>query len=127
MFHVKHSKENKMAVLSREDFMNAVKEIVGDRTDDAALKFIEDCNDTITDDREQWRAKYEAEVQAKKDLDESWRVKFKERFYSSDTNTQTNTNTNTNKDENEHNNIFDNRSEEQKKAENISVNDLFSE
>lgn len=112
-----------MAVLSHDDFMKSVKAIVGDRTDDEALKFIEDCHDTITDDKEQWKAKFEAKEQELKTLDESWRTKFKERFYSSDTNTQTNTNNNTN----EHNGIFDNRTEEQKKAESLTIDDLFSE
>lgn len=112
-----------MAILSREEFMNSVKSIVGDRTDDEALKFIEDCSDTITDDKEQWRAKFEAKEQELKTLDESWRTKFKERFYSSDTNITTNTNNNNPTLEN----LFDTRSEEQKKAESVSVNDLFSE
>lgn len=112
-----------MAVLTREEFMNAVKSIVGDRTDDEALKFIEDCSDTIADDKEQWRTKYENEVEAKKQLDESWRTKFKERFYASDTNTQPTQPQN----QNEHNNIFDTRSEEQRQAESVSINDLFKE
>lgn len=112
-----------MSVLSHDDFMKSVKAIVGDRTDDEALKFIEDCNDTITDDKEQWREKFEAKEKELKELDDSWRTKYKERFYSSDTNTQTNTNNNTN----EHNNIFDNRSEEQKKAESTTIDDLFKE
>lgn len=110
-----------MSILSREEFMQSVKTIVGDRTDDEALKFIEDCNDTITDDKEQWRAKYEAEVESKKELDESWRTKFKERFYSSDTNITTQT-----QPQPQNNDPFDTRTEEQKQAERVSIDDLFN-
>lgn len=108
-----------MAVLNKEDFMKSVKEILGDRSDDVALKFLEDAQDTITDDKEQWKVKYEAKEQELKELDDSWRAKYKERFYSSDTNTQSNTN--------EHEHIFDNRSDEQKKAESTTIDDLFTE
>ena len=110
-----------MAKLSSEEFMNSVKAIIGDRDDDEALKFIEDCKDTITGEHDDWKAKYDEAVKEKEDLDKSWRAKYKERFYSSDTNiNETNP-----KDNNEHNNILDTRSEEEKKAESITINDLF--
>jgi hypothetical protein len=67
---------------------------------------------------------YEAEVEAKKKLDDEWRTKYKERFYSSDTNINNDNNKdnqdNTNKDPN-----FDTRSDELKKAESITIDDLF--
>lgn len=113
-----------MSKLSPNDFMNAVKNIIGDRTDDDALKFLEDCKDTITEDKNDYKALYEAEIDAKKKLDDEWRAKYKERFYSSDTNINNNDNKynqdNTNKDPN-----FDTRSEELKKAESITIEDLF--
>lgn len=112
-----------MAVLNKEDFMKSVKEILGDRSDDVALKFLEDAQDTITDDQEQWKVKFEEKEEELKELDDSWRTKYKERFYSSDTNTQSNTNNNTN----EHEHIFDNRTDEQKKAESTTIDDLFTE
>lgn len=112
-----------MAKLSTDEFMKSVKELLGDRDDDIALKFLEDCKDTITGEKDDYKEKYEAAVKEKEELDKEWRTKYKERFYSSDTNI----NTNNNKNENEHNNIMDDRSEEQKKAESISINDLFKE
>lgn len=113
-----------MAKLKPEEFMKAVQSIIGDRTDDDALKFLEDCKDTITEDKNDYKTMYEAEVEAKKKLDDEWRTKYKERFYSSDTNINNDNNTNnqdnTNKDPN-----FDTRSEELKKAESITIDDLF--
>lgn len=110
-----------MAKLSSEEFMNSVKAIIGDRDDDEALKFIEDCKDTITGEHNDWKAKYDEAVKEKEDLDKSWRAKYKERFYSSDTNI----NENNPKDNNEHNTILDTRTDEEKKAESITINDLF--
>lgn len=110
-----------MAKLSSEEFMKSVKVIIGDRDDDEAIKFIEDCKDTITGEHDDWKAKYDEVVKEKEDLDKSWRAKYKERFYSSDTNI----NSNNPKDNNEHNDILDTRSDEEKKAESITINDLF--
>lgn len=68
-----------MAVLSKEDFLNLIKERTKDNTDDDTLKFIEDATDTINSlsntDGEDWKAKYE-------DNDKMWRQKYKERFFS---------------------------------------------
>lgn len=110
-----------MAKLNATEFMKSVKAIVGERDDDEALKFIEDCKDTITAEKDDWKAKYDEAVKEKEELDKSWRAKYKERFYSADTNI-TNNKDNTN---NEHDDILDTRSEEEKKAESITINDLF--
>ena len=71
-------------VLAKEDFMEKLKSVVGDRTDDEALTIIEDFTDTYDDldkrsneDPEDWKGKYEQ-------LDEEWRKKYKERFFSSE-------------------------------------------
>ena len=114
-----------MAKLKPEEFMNAVKAIIGDRTDDDALKFLEDCKDTITEDKNDYKTLYEAEVEAKKQLDDEWRAKYKERFYSSDTNINNDNNTN-NQDNTKKDPNFDTRSEELKKAESITIDDLFT-
>lgn len=111
-----------MAKLSVDEFMKSVKELLGDRDDDIALKFLEDCKDTITGEKDDYKEKYETAIKEKEEIDKEWRAKYKERFYSSDTNTSNNKNNN----ENEHNNIMDDRSDEQKKAESISINDLFT-
>ena len=113
-----------MSKLKPEEFMKAVQSIIGNRTDDDALKFLEDCKDTITEDKNDYKTMYEAEVEAKKKLDDEWRTKYKERFYSSDTNINNDKDKdnqdNTNKGPN-----FDTRSEELKKAESITIDDLF--
>lgn len=110
-----------MAKLNSEEFMKSVKAIIGDRDDDEALKFIEDCKDTITGEKDDWKAKYDEVVKEKEELDKGWRAKYKERFYSSDTNI----NEDNNKDNNEHSNPLDTRTEEEKRVESITINDLF--
>ena len=78
-----------MARLSANEFMEKVKTIIGDRDDDEALSFLEDCKDTITEDKDDWKAKYDEAVKEKENLDKEWRTKYKERFYSSDSHTDT--------------------------------------
>lgn len=68
-----------MAILSKEDFFNLIKERTKDSTDDETLKFIEDATDTINSlsdtGGEDWKTKYE-------DNDKMWRQKYKDRFFS---------------------------------------------
>ena len=111
-----------MAKLSSDEFMKSIQSIIGNRTDDEALKFLEDAKDTITSEHDDYKAKYEAEVEAKKKLDEDWRAKYKARFYSSDDDTNININNqdNTRKDPN-----FNIKSDAEKLAESITIDDLF--
>lgn len=109
-----------MSKLSVEDFMKSAKAIIGDRTDDDALKFLEDCKDTITDEKDDWKSKYEEQLEANKKLDTEWRQKYKDTFFSSDANNNNDNNDNTHNDPN-----FDTRSEAQKQAESITIADLF--
>lgn len=87
------------------------------------LKFLEDAKDTITSEHDDYKAKYEAEVEAKKKLDEDWRAKYKARFYLSDD--DTNINNNSNKDNTKNDPNFDRRSDAEKLAESITIDDLF--
>lgn len=71
-----------MAVLTREQLMDAVRTQMGDDTSDEALAFIENLQDTITDyeskantDGTDWKQKYEQN-------DKEWRTKYRERFFS---------------------------------------------
>ena len=70
----------KMAVLSHDDFMNAVKGLAGDNADDNTLTMIENFTDTYNDletrasDTTDWKAKYEQN-------DNEWREKYKARFF----------------------------------------------
>ena len=62
-----------MAVKTKEEILESVKEIFGDNTDDNTITFLEDITDTITDledkakgDGTDWKAKYT-------ENDEAWR------------------------------------------------------
>lgn len=69
-----------MAVLSRDDFMSAVKGLAGDNADDNTLTMIENFTDTFKDlerranDTTNWKSKYEQN-------DNEWREKYKARFF----------------------------------------------
>ena len=72
-----------MAIRTREEILESIRNIVGDRTDDNTLQVLEDVTDTITDfenktaNQTDWKAKYE-------ENDEGWRKKYAERFYTGD-------------------------------------------
>lgn len=71
-----------MAVLNREDFFSRLQSAVGTDTSDESISFIEDMTDTYNDlesrangDGTDWEKKY-------KELDESWKQKYRHRFFS---------------------------------------------
>ena len=71
-----------MSVLSRDDFFNRVQAVAGTDTSDDTLAFIEDMTDTYNDlerqasgDGVDWEQRYH-------ELDESWKAKYKQRFFS---------------------------------------------
>lgn len=72
-----------MAVRTREEILESIRNIVGDSTDDNSLQLLEDVTDTFTDfenktaNQTDWKAKYE-------ENDEGWRKKYAERFYTGD-------------------------------------------
>ena len=74
-----------MSKLSHDDFMKSLKIFLGDRTDDDAIKFIEDAEDTITESKDDWKDKYDALLIEKEELDKTWRKRYSDRFFSSDT------------------------------------------
>ena len=69
-----------MAVLTKEQMLERIKQRIGEDTSDEALKLIEDVSDTINDyetktkDTTDWEKKY-------KENDEQWRKKYKDRFF----------------------------------------------
>lgn len=89
-----------MAVRSKEELLAIIKDRIGEDTSDEAISFIEDVTDTLNDFEtragEDWEEKY-------RQLDEEWRIKYKERFFNT---------------ENE---------EEEEKKEVLTFNDLFKE
>lgn len=71
-----------MAVRTREEILQSVRERFGDDTSDDSLALVEDITDTITDlenkannDNTNWKKKYE-------DNDAAWRKKYRDRFFS---------------------------------------------
>lgn len=75
-----------MAILNRSEFFNRLESQIHSDTSDEAISFLEDMQDTYNDlerrasgDGEDWEKKYH-------DLDESWRAKYKHRFFSGSAN-----------------------------------------
>ena len=70
-----------MAVKTKDEILQSVKSIIGESTDDNAIELLEDITDTINDYDEKtkvdWKAKYD-------ELDETWKKKYKERFFNDD-------------------------------------------
>ena len=72
-----------MAIRTREEILESIRNIVGDSTDDNTLQVLEDVTDTFTDfenktaNQTDWKARY-------KENDEGWRKKYAERFYTGD-------------------------------------------
>lgn len=69
-----------MARLSKEDFTKAITAVIGDRSDEDSVKFIEDMTDTyngLEADKNvsvtEWEQKYNA-------LNETWSKRYKDRF-----------------------------------------------
>lgn len=74
-----------MGVLSKEDFKKAISQIVGDKTDDESLAFIENMTDTYNQ-LESNQVGEDMYTKAQYDeLDSSWRKRYKERFESGET------------------------------------------
>ena len=61
-----------------EELKTALQKLIGERTDDEAIGFIEDFNDSIEElsnnDNEDWKTKYEQN-------DADWRKKYRDRFF----------------------------------------------
>ena len=68
-----------MAVRTKEELLEIIKNRIGEDTSDEAISLIEDISDTYdslntSSNDEEWKQKL-------KDLDESWRKKYKDRFF----------------------------------------------
>lgn len=72
-----------MAILNRDEYFEHVRAAIGDRSDDESVKFLEDMTDTYNSlednithrDGEDWEQRYH-------DLDNQWKKRYKERFFS---------------------------------------------
>lgn len=71
--------------LTREELMNAVASIIGDRTDDEAIAFVENVTDTFDSDSyvelETANAKITELTKKVADTESAWRKKYMDRFY----------------------------------------------
>lgn len=74
------SRGDNMARLSKEDFTKAITTVIGDRTDEDSVKFVEDMTDTyngLEADKNvsdtEWEQKYNV-------LNETWSKRYKDRF-----------------------------------------------
>lgn len=100
-----------MAVLNKEQFFDRLSEMFAERNDDEAISFIEDMSDTYNaleanGSKTEWEERY-------KKLNESWKEKYKRRFFSGIPTIV--------------NNEADSVEEERESAETIDFDDLFEE
>lgn len=75
-----------MAILSREEYFDRLSKHIGDNNTDEAIAFMEDMTDTynsltdkITQNGDDWEKKYH-------DLDNTWKERYKHRFFSGGSN-----------------------------------------
>ena len=71
-----------MAILNRDEYFERLSTIVGDKSDDESIAFVEDFSDTYNDltnratgDGVDWKQKYE-------ENDKMWKERYKNRFFS---------------------------------------------
>lgn len=73
-----------MAILSRDEFFNAVHTIVGTNSDESAISFMENMTDTYNDMEQRIRGGSEDWEKRYNELDEAWKQKYKHRFFNGD-------------------------------------------
>lgn len=73
-----------MAVRTREEILESLRNRIGSQSDDETIAFLEDVTDTLSDLEERakgdgvdWKGKYE-------ENDAEWRKKYTERFFSAE-------------------------------------------
>ena len=110
--------------LTREEYMTSIASIIGDRTDDEALKFVEDMTDTFDGNA---NTEYEETINTlnatikeltdkNNTIEEEWRKKYLARFYGGSDEEIDPSNQNVIEDET----MLDGE-------ENITIDDLFKE
>lgn len=110
--------------LTREEYMASIASIIGDRTDDEALKFVEDMTDTfdgnVNTDYEETINTLNSTIneltEKNTTIDEEWRKKYLARFYGGSDEEIDPSNNNIIEDET----MLDGE-------ENITIDDLFKE
>lgn len=109
--------------LTREELMSAVASIVGDRTDDEAITFVENVSDTFDSDSsaELESAKATIDELTKKvtDTESAWRKKYMDRFYGGTDEEANPSNQSNTEEEEEEETTLD--------GEEITIDDLFKQ
>lgn len=112
--------------LTREEYMASIASIIGERTDDEALKFVEDMTDTfdgnVNTDAEATINTLNATIakltDKNKSIEADWRKKYRDRFYGGSDNDGTNPSNQT---------VIEEDTMIEPSEENITIEDLFEE
>ena len=111
-------------VLTKDEFMEQLKNIIGDKDDDATLAFIENCNDTLDgNDSNEWQKKYNEAIEQKDTLEKEWRKKYRDRFFSNSDDDENNNKNNPASKAHEE----DDETDLEEQAKSVRFDDLFSE
>lgn len=70
-----------MAIRTYDEIMDRIRSVIGERSDDDALSLIEDVSDTLTAQTREGVPQEDVERQLR-ELDESWRQRYRDRFFS---------------------------------------------
>lgn len=77
-----------MAVVSKEELLNQVKEVLGENISNEALALIENVSDTLDDKSNDKTEELNKEIARLKEenetLDKTWRQKYTDRFFNGD-------------------------------------------
>ena len=75
-----------MAVKSKEELLSSLKTVIGDNPSDDAIALLEDISDTLDNSTggssDEDKKKIEELEKQVKDIDETWRKKYTDRFFS---------------------------------------------
>lgn len=103
--------------LNRDDFINAISAIVGERTDDEAIAFVENMTDTYDAFGDSEKDKTIEELKKSlENTEQAWRKKYRDRFYGG-----------TDEEENPSNQPLEEDKDDMLEAEEITIDDLFKE
>lgn len=74
-----------MAVVSKEELLTLLNEVIGDNTNDSTITLIENLSDTFDSmsnaDYEELKEKYEGALAEAERIESKWRDRYKKRFF----------------------------------------------
>lgn len=112
-----------MAVVSKDELLKQIKNIIGDNTSDEALALIENASDTLDEqakggNTEELTKQIAVLKKEKEDVEKMWREKYRERFFSG-----VNTSTEDNNDDGNNDNESGEEESEPKTFEDLFTNE----